>query len=55
MADLPLNPIADGLASLAAARSPEDLLRLLSVVRNGMRKMQAEQEGAAEPAEPTTA
>jgi cell division septum initiation protein DivIVA len=33
----------------------EDLLRLLSVVRNGMRKVQAEQDGAAETVEQTPA
>jgi hypothetical protein len=42
--------VVDSLAKLE-----EDLLRLLSVVRNGMRKMQAEQEGAAEAAEQTPA
>jgi hypothetical protein len=42
--------VVDSLAKLE-----EDLLRLLSVVRNGMRKVQAEQEGAAEPAEQTPA
>ena len=40
--------VVDSLAKLE-----EDLLRLLSVVRNGMRKVQAEQDGAAEPAEQT--
>jgi cell division septum initiation protein DivIVA len=42
--------VVDSLAKLE-----EDLLRLLSVVRNGMRKVQAEQDGAAEVVEQTPA
>jgi cell division septum initiation protein DivIVA len=39
---------ADGYVVDSLAKLEEDLLRLLSVVRNGMRKVQAEQDGAVE-------
>ena len=46
---------ADTYVVDSLGKMEEDLLRLLSVVRNGMRKVQAEQDGAAEPAEQTPA
>lgn len=46
---------ADAYVVDSLAKLEEDLLRLLSVVRNGMRKVQAEQESTAEPIEQTPA
>lgn len=46
---------ADGYVVDSLAKLEEDLLRLLSVVRNGMRKVQAEQDGAVEATAEQTA